>query len=237
MQIHFKPHLALTQSSAILSFLHGYITIMNPTLELPSLQDAPVRHPNCCLSFSSKLIEILTRIFSSSANPDGTSTVLSIGSGSGLLEALLLAHGEARDDSGAPNLNVEGVEVQQLSGKPPVNRYLPEQATYTVRGTWDVVSRLQDPDVTALMFVYPRQPALVTEYMKAIAEQGLSIQRIVWLGPMADWDVFEPCFVAKDERHWELEKMQGAEAGLDGYEMLVVSRRTGQVENQNLNQI
>ncbi|KAJ4142270.1 hypothetical protein NW754_009720 [Fusarium falciforme] len=204
---------------------------MDPTLELPSLHDAPVRHPNCCLSFSSKLIKILTRIFSSTANPDGTSTVLSIGSGSGLLEALLLAHVEAKDDSGAASFNVEGVEVQQLSGKPPVNRYLPEQAIYTVRGTWDVVTRLQDSDVTALMFVYPRQPTLVTEYIKAIAEQDLGIQTIVWLGPMADWDVFETCFVAKDEHQAELEKMQGAEAGLDGYEMMAVLKITGKKQN------
>lgn len=209
---------------------------MSTTLELPSLQDAPVRHPNCCLSFSSKLIEILTRILSNTANPDGTSTVLSIGSGSGLLEALLLAHVEAKDDTGDPSFNVEGVEVQQLSGKPPVNRYLPEQAIYTVRGTWDVVSRLQDSDVTALMFVYPRQPALVTEYMKTIARHDHSIQSIVWLGPMADWDAFESCFVAKDEHRWELEKIQGAEAGLDGYEMMVVLRITGQIENQGINQ-
>ncbi|UPL01577.1 hypothetical protein LCI18_012511 [Fusarium solani-melongenae] len=194
---------------------------MDPTLELPSLQDTPVRHPNCCLSFSSKLIEILTRIFSSTANPDGTST------------ALLLAHVKAKDDSGATSFNVEGVEVQQLSGKPPVNRYLPEQAIYTVRGTWDVVSRLQDPDVTALMFVYPRQPALVTEYMKAIAEKNLSIQTIIWLGPMADWDVFEPCFVANNDHQTELEKLQGAEAGLDGYEMMFALRRTG---NKQINQ-
>ncbi|KAJ3462899.1 hypothetical protein MRS44_007685 [Fusarium solani] len=197
---------------------------MDPTLELPSLQDAPIRHPNCCLSFSSKLIEILTRIFSSTANPDETSTVLSIGSGSGLLEALFLAHVKAKDDSGAPSFNVEGVEVQQLSGKPPVNRYLPEQAIYTVRGTWDVVSRLQDPDVTALMFVYPRQPTLVAEYIKAIDEQDLRIQTIVWLGPMADWDVFEPCFLA-NEHQANLEKIQGEDAGLDGYEMMAVLRR------------
>lgn len=209
---------------------------MSTTLELPSLQDTPVRHPNCCLSFSSKLIEILTQISSSTANPDGTSTVLSIGSGSGLLEALLLAHVEAKDDTGDPSFNVEGVEVQQLSGKPPVNRYLPEQAIYTVRGTWDVVSRLQDPDVTSLMFVYPRQPALVTEYMKAIAGHDLSIHTVVWLGPMADWDVFESCFVAKDEHRWELEKIQGEEAGLDGYEMMVVLRITGQIENQGISQ-
>ncbi|RSL74527.1 hypothetical protein CEP51_011525 [Fusarium floridanum] len=194
-------------------------------MELPSLQDSPVRHPNCCLSFSSKLIEILARIFSSTDTPDGTSTVLSIGSGTGLLEALLLAHVEAKDDSGAPRFNVEGVEVQQLSGKPPVNRYLPEQAIYTVRGTWDVVSRLQDPDVTALMFVYPRQPALVAQYIKAVTEHDLRIRTIVWLGPMADWDVFEPCFKANDKQQTELEKIQGGEAGLDGYEMMAVLRR------------
>ncbi|RSM16859.1 hypothetical protein CDV31_004328 [Fusarium ambrosium] len=209
---------------------------MDPTLELPRLQDAPVRHPNCCLSFSSKLIQILTRIFSGTVTPDGTSTVLSIGSGSGLLEALLLAHVEAKDGSGAPSFNVEGVEVQQLSGKPPVNRYLPEQAIYTVRGTWDVVSRLQDPDVTALMFVYPRQPTLVAGYIKAVTEQDLHVRTIVWLGPMADWDVFEPCFMANDKQQIELEKFQGADAGLDGYEMMVVLRRTCQVESQGIRQ-
>jgi hypothetical protein len=194
-------------------------------MDLPKLysQEAPVRFPICCLSISNKLLQILTDVFSNTALSDETPTVLSIGSGSGILEALLLAHLQSRS-----LLNIEGVEVQQLGGKAPVNRYLPEQAIYTVRGTWDVISRLQDPDVTALMFVYPRQPGLISEYIKAITEQGLKVQVIVWLGPMADWEVFEPCFSTRNgtEQFVVSERRQGAEAGLDEYELMAVVRRT-----------
>ncbi|CAJ0539983.1 Ff.00g073240.m01.CDS01 [Fusarium sp. VM40] len=194
-------------------------------MDLPELdsQGAPVRFPVCCLSISSKLLQILTNIFSNTTLSDENPTVLSIGSGTGILEALLLAHSQSRS-----LLNIEGVEVQQLGGKAPVNRYLPEQAIYTVRGTWDVVSRLHDPDVTALMFVYPRQPGLISEYIKVISEQDLKVQVIVWLGPMADWEVFEPCFSARigTSQFAVSEKRQGAEAGLDEYELLVVVRRT-----------
>ncbi|KAM0252925.1 hypothetical protein ACHAP5_000788 [Fusarium lateritium] len=194
-------------------------------MDLPKLdsQGAPVRFPICCLSISSKLLQILTDIFSNTALSDETSTTLSIGSGSGILEALLLTHWQSRS-----LLSIEGVEVQQLGGKAPVNRYLPEQAVYTVRGTWDVVSRLQDPDVTALMFVYPRQPGLVSEYIKAITEQDLNVQVIVWLGPMADWEVFEPCFSTGNGtgQFGVSERRQGAEAGLDEYELMAVVRRT-----------
>ncbi|KAG5665939.1 hypothetical protein KAF25_010064 [Fusarium avenaceum] len=183
-------------------------------MDLPELdsQGAPVRFPFCCLSISSKLLQILTNIFSNTTLSDENPTVLSIGSGTGILEALLLAHSQSRS-----LLNIEGVEVQQLGGKAPVNRYLPEQAIYTVRGTWDVVSRLHDPDVTALMFVYPRQPGLISEYIKVISEQDLKVQVIVWLGPMADWEVFEPCFSARigTSQFVVSEKRQGAEAGLD----------------------
>ncbi|KAH6968770.1 hypothetical protein DER45DRAFT_27265 [Fusarium avenaceum] len=194
-------------------------------MDLPELdsQGAPVRFPVCCLSISSKLLQVLTNIFSNTTLSDENPTVLSIGSGTGILEALLLAHSQSRS-----LLNIEGVEVQQLGGKAPVNRYLPEQAIYTVRGTWDVVSRLRDPDVTALMFVYPRQPGLISEYIKVISEQDLKVQVIVWLGPMADWEVFEPCFSARigTSQFVVSEKRQGAEAGLDEYELLAVVRRT-----------
>ncbi|KAF4981417.1 hypothetical protein FZEAL_2765 [Fusarium zealandicum] len=206
-------------------------------MDLPQLhlQEAPIRHPNCCLSLSLDLLRLLTQSFSKSALSGQTPTVLSIGSGSGLLEALLLAHvqsqshSESRDDALADCLNVEGVEVQQSSGKDPVNRYLPEQAIYTVRGTWDVVSRLHDPDVTGLMFVYPRQPTLVSAYIEAITERDPNIEVVVWLGPMADWEVFAPCLEINGKHQKALftiyEKRQGMEAGLDEYEMMVVLRR------------
>ncbi|KAF5656739.1 HAD superfamily hydrolase [Fusarium heterosporum] len=190
-------------------------------MDLPKLdsQGSPVRFPDCCLSISGKLIQILADIFSNTTFSEETPTVLSIGSGSGILEALLLAHAPSQS-----LLNVEGVEVQQSSWKDPVNKYLPEQAIYTVRGTWDVISRLQDPDVTALMFVYPRQASLISEYMKAISEQDLNVRVIVWLGPMADWEVFESCFTTRDGNTQFIigEKRQGAEAGLDEYELMVV---------------
>ncbi|KAM5382071.1 hypothetical protein ACJZ2D_002673 [Fusarium nematophilum] len=208
-------------------------------MDLPQLdlQEAPIRHQNCCLSLSSKLLQILSQVFYSTP-PRQTPTVLSIGSGSGLLEALLLAHVQSQhqtcgeDGPGLPRFNVVGVEVQQSVGKEPVNKYLPEQAIYAVRGTWNVVSRLQETDVTGLMFVYPRQPTLVSEYTKAISEQGLQVEVIVWLGPMADWGVFEPCFGPNNENKEALfsidEMRQGVEAGLDEYELMVVLRRSTQ---------
>ncbi|CAG7556129.1 unnamed protein product [Fusarium equiseti] len=184
---------------------------------------APVRFPDCCLALSTKLLNILSDIFSRTtiSKDKDRPTVLSIGSGSGLLEALLL-HQQDNSDTGIASCNVEGVEVQQ-AGKDAVNKYLPEQAIYTVRGSWDVVSRLQDPDVTSLMFVYPRQPALILDYMKAITRDGLNVQVIVWLGPMADWEVFESCF---DGQFAVVEKRQGTEAGLDEYEMMALVRKS-----------
>ncbi|KAF4467316.1 hypothetical protein FALBO_5820 [Fusarium albosuccineum] len=200
-------------------------------MDLPQLgrDEAPIRHPNCCLSLSFKLLQTLTRVFSDGVPASQTSTVLSIGSGSGILEALLLSHVESEPQYAA-SFNVEGVEVQQLNGKESVNKYLPEQAIYTVRGTWDVVSRLQDPDIAALMFIYPRQPRLVSEYIWTVAEQDLDVKVVVWLGPVSDWEVFEPCFQIGKEGSAGVftivQKSQGAEAGLDEYELMVVFGRT-----------
>ncbi|CAF3569027.1 unnamed protein product [Fusarium graminearum] len=195
-------------------------------MDFPHLDQkaAPIRFPDCCLALSTKLLQILSDIFSKTTSSEDKPTVLSIGSGSGLLEAFLQDQ-QNSSDYGYPSFNVEGVEVQQQSGKDAVNKYLPEPAIYTVRGSWDVVSRLQDPDVTSLMFVYPRQPALILEYTKAIARRGLNVQVIVWLGPMADWEVFGSCFDVGHEigRFAVTEKRQGADAGLDDYEMMALS--------------
>ncbi|CEI66787.1 unnamed protein product [Fusarium venenatum] len=194
-------------------------------MDLPQLnaKAAPIRFPDCCLAISTKLLQLLSDIFSKTTVSEDHPTVLSIGSGSGLLEAFLLNQQDSAHYN-YPSFNVEGVEVQQQNGKDAVNKYLPEQAIYTVRGSWDVVSRLQDPDVTSLLFVYPRQPALILEYTKAIARRGLNVQVIVWLGPMADWEVFESCFDAGHEngQFAVTEKRQGADAGLNEYEMMAV---------------
>ncbi|KAL6863339.1 hypothetical protein ACO1O0_003588 [Amphichorda felina] len=184
------------------------------------LGDAPIRHQDCCLSLSSKLLDTLTRIFTnrspaalSSSSP---LSILSIGSGSGLLEATLLAH------SSPGLITVEGVEVQQPESQAPVNRYLPEQFYHTVRGTREVSPRLGDDDVSGLMFVYPRQPDLVSRYVKAVEEMYPNVTSVVWLGPVADWDDFWPCFEGST---FAIETRSGPESGLDDYEMMAVMHR------------
>ncbi|CVL12984.1 uncharacterized protein FPRN_07880 [Fusarium proliferatum] len=207
-------------------------------MDLPELdlQGAPIRTPDCCLSLSYKLFRNLvntipnTTLSLNHAKRE-TPTVLSIGSGSGLLEALFLAYLNSqcqRSGFDHASVNIEGVEVQQLGMRDHVNSYLPEQAIHTVRGSWDVTSRLQDSDVTALMFVYPRQPALISQYIKSIAEQDLKVEAIVWLGPMADWEVFEPCFNTGHEscQFVVVGTKHGREVGLDEYESMAVARRT-----------
>lgn len=184
------------------------------------LGKTPIRHQDCCLSLSSELLDKLTRIFtgSSSSSPDASPpsppSVLSIGSGSGLLEAALLAH------SSPGLIAIEGVEVQQQESQAPVNKYLPEPFYHTVRGTRDVSPRLGDEDVSGLMFVYPRQPGLVSRYVKALEQMGSNVQGVVWLGPVADWEDFRPCFEGLS-----IEIRSGPDAGLDGYEMMAVMRR------------
>jgi hypothetical protein len=200
-------------------------------LTLPELMPGatPIRHPDCCLSLSCKLLDVLTRIFTGSGNPTSTPSpsacILSVGSGSGLLEAALLAHPAA---PGPPRLTIEGVEVQQPESQAPVNRYLPEPFYHTVRGTWDVSPRLNDDVLSGLMFVYPRQPALVSRYVRATAEEtggSSSIRTVVWLGPVADWDEFRPCFEDGGRSAFEVETRTGGDAGLEEFEMMAIMTR------------
>ncbi|KAH7126086.1 hypothetical protein EDB81DRAFT_203387 [Dactylonectria macrodidyma] len=191
------------------------------------LKEQPVRHADCCLSLSSKLLDTLTAVFSDAEVANRPRTVLSIGSGTGLLETLWFQHIESRSraNDASAGLVIEGVEVHQLGSKDPANKYLPEQAINTVRGTWELSSRLQDPDGCGLMFVYPRQPDLVTRYVKEVLESKLNISIVVWLGPMADWDAFKPSFLAATENGnaFQLGAVKkGSDAGLGEYEMMAV---------------
>jgi hypothetical protein len=199
-------------------------------LPLPRLTDIPTRHADCCLSISNKLINVLSEVITRVPR-DGTSdvatTVLSIGSGTGLLEAILLAalgHMAHSQGAAAP-VSIEGVEVYQ-AGTAPVNRYLPEQAINTVRGTWHVSPRVGDDDVCTVFFVYPRLPALVSEYAELISAGTSSrCDTIVWLGPRADWADFEPCFRADGPgagKFGVARILEGGDAGLVEYEIMVV---------------
>ncbi|RYP61863.1 hypothetical protein DL771_009982 [Monosporascus sp. 5C6A] len=205
-------------------------------MDLPEITDEPRHYPDCCLSISRGILDVLTDTFRTAAE---TGLVLSIGSGSGLLEALLqsrwatvsaLASASASDNttaaattiSAAASPRIEGVEVRAS-----VNRYLPAAAVGTVRGTWEVSPRARsDPTVAALLFVYPRSPALVSRYLR---EAAASVA--VWLGHRSDWPDFEPCFAGAPGFGGAVEVVGGCAAGLVEYEMMAIVRRRVPSEN------
>lgn len=138
----------------------------------PQLTTRPSIYPGCCLALSAPLVARLHSLL-----PPAPALTISIGSGFGLLEALLLA---------APfYTNVVGVEVE-----PSPNAYLPNARHRTVYGT-----RFLEPlaaEALAWLFVYPRRVALVQEYMAAYGHER--VQMMVWIGPQADWDDYKGCF-------------------------------------------
>jgi hypothetical protein len=194
----------------------------SPTAPMPPLPSPTpsARHfPECCLSLSTSF---LTH-FSTQLPRNGL--VLSIASGSGLFEACIQ---HANSD-----ISVEGVEVRtsaresstgesQGSEEQPssVNRFLSPSAVHIVNGSWELCRRAEDAHVW--LFVYPRQPALVSAYMRSF-ERG-RVGMAIWLGARADWDDFADCFTAIG---FDLEIQQHQECGLVEYEMMVVARKRG----------
>ncbi|PWY89704.1 hypothetical protein BO94DRAFT_534451 [Aspergillus sclerotioniger CBS 115572] len=164
------------------------------------LSTPPTAFPDCCLDISSTLTAYLAGLL-----PAKPAFTISVGCGSGLLEALIAYR--------HPNTQIIGVEVA-LS----VNRYLPEQDIDVVGGTWDLHSRAAE--ATAWMFVYPREPKLVSKYLDTYGDG--SVRLIVWLGPRADWADYEPCFRGSS---FSVYFPDEEEVGLMGYEMLAVMRR------------
>lgn len=184
---------------------------MSTPLELPSLTAHPITHPFSGLSLSTTFLSFLASYF-----PSSNTRVLSIGSGSGLLEALL--------QSSHPNLEVVGVEVQNSSGSP--NKYLPSEAVYLVKGTWDIYPYAADAE--AWMFVYPRSPRLLDMYLDEIesresSQRARKLDCLVWAGPRVDWIGFEGCF----ERPWlRLVVLgTGSDCGLMEYELCAIFTR------------
>ncbi|KAJ3579670.1 hypothetical protein NPX13_g895 [Xylaria arbuscula] len=252
---------------------------------LPSLTDEPTLYPGCCFSLSWPLlatvhtlllqsISIIPSTSNSISSPtadlqrkkevgsgdddddDERSLVLSIGSGTGLLEELLHRYlnsgvrdrgdeissssattsppptttattatptGAADGSSGAGGCwRVEGVEVNHT-----VNLHLPEHRINHVSGTWAILeSRARTASV--LMFVYPRDGALVRRYIDAfMMREGGRVQLVFWLGPKCDWE--ETGFgsvgagaAAKEEL--EITEIRSG-GGLAEFEMLAAVRR------------
>jgi hypothetical protein len=159
----------------------------------------PKHHPDCCMAISQSLLHNLANLF-----PLGPAiSVLSIGSGTGLLESML---SQILDDS----YDLCGVEVS-----PDVNKYLPEQNMFFVGGTWDFCPQASKSHVW--MFTYPREPKLITQYLELHDHANLS--KIIWLGPKMDWQDYEGVF--SSSRFSRLTVLE--DCGAAAYEMVVVA--------------
>ena len=163
---------------------------------LSKLTDEPVLFPDCCVGLSLPLLETLvTRL------PVQPAIVLSVGSGTSYLEALLL------QTSG--QLNIFGVEVPTC-----INKYLPQERVLEVQDTASI-----HPDAmlaSTLMFVYPRQPSLIAKYLESSIDGAL--EQVIWLGHRNDWADFEMPLRAA---FCDLDIVEGP--GLAAYELMVVA--------------
>lgn len=174
---------------------------------LPKLESSPSRHPHCCFTLSTSGIEAIVRILA-----NANSLVLSIGSGSGLLEALL-----AQRDS---HLNIQGVEVNKST-----NKYLPDEEMNIVKATWDVCEKAAT--ATAWIFAYPRSPDLIKKYLDFYGDSP-DLGVILWIGPIADWPNFERIF---EEYEFEMSKVDTL---MKGSEFMIAARPPERSSNSEL---
>ncbi|KAF3400324.1 hypothetical protein DPV78_006073 [Talaromyces pinophilus] len=190
------------------------------SMYLPTLTNTPSRHPDCCISLSSTLLRTITASLCESTQ---SGLVLSVGSGTGLLEALLYSMWTSSSTSQTTNLLIEGVEVigPATSTFHSPNKYLPEQCFDTVKGTWVVSSRVKQ--AIALMFVYPRSTELVRFYIQEAGLFSGPLHVVLWLGPNCDWAEFKPCFT--DNGWVPVQIIGGNEAGLAEYELMAIIKR------------
>lgn len=160
----------------------------------------PKHHPDCCLAISQQLLTTLADTL-----PRTPSRILSIGSGSGFLENALL-------DFVGSSLDICGVEVSSH-----VNKYLSEQNTLLVGGTWDLQQGAADADVW--LFVYPREPRLLSRYIEHLGQGRL--RKIIWLGPKMDWQDYQPVFAVSEFSHISILE----DCGAAEYEMMCIASK------------
>lgn len=163
------------------------------------LNATPTRFPDCCLAISSTFLEKLSALL-----PQAPRYTLSIGSGSGLFESLL-AHKYC-------NITIQGVEVNST-----VNRYIAEENMHVVNGGWGLCSAAEG--AAAWMFVYPRDPKLISKYID-ILDSSIT-EEIVWVGPKVDWGDYEERL--RQSSFPELNFLE--DCGLAPYEIAVIARK------------
>ena len=173
-------------------------------MKLPELSSQPISHPDCCLSLSLPLLKCLAKEL-----PKSPEYILSIGSGKGLLEQILKTH--------YSSLDIQGVEIKDANG---VNKYLPEGDIWTILGSVGSCGTCgRAAMASAWMFVYPRNPLLVRNYIREFGDG--KVKMLIWLGPRNDWDDFAPYF---EGVHFEPPE-EVKDSGLPAYEMMVVVRK------------
>ena len=160
------------------------------------LAEQPAHLPDCCSSLSVSLLKRLASLL-----PPDPALTLSIGSGSGLLEALLLHQ--------RPELDLKAVEVPTNH-----NEYMPTDRLQIVKCYRDLCGLAAD--ASAWMFVYPRDTWLLRQYVQAFGGQKCHL--IIWIGPRADQ--LESKFFGE---MWIKEEME--ECGLKNYEIMALWRR------------
>ena len=173
-------------------------------MESPSISDiynkltehSPAHLPDCCSSLSVSLLKRLASLL-----PPEPALTLSIGSGSGLLEALLLHQ--------RPKLDLKAVEVPTTD-----NKYMPVDRLQIVNGYRDLCELAAD--ASAWMFVYPRDVWLLREYVRVFG--GQKCRLIIWIGPRADQ--LDSEFFGE---MWVKEEVE--ECGLKNYETMALWRR------------
>lgn len=182
----------------------------------------PKHYPECCLSLSHRLFTCLTGfVRKATETSHGQVKILSIGCGTGFLEAALAVHLQEQDLLQA---RVEAVEVASADTK-----YLSGELVHRVRGTRDISRGAASADI--LMFVYPREGELVKQYCTQFAD---SIHVVLWLGPRAD-------FIAQQDLLHSIDGFNGPlsleDAGLAPYEIAVAYRSNGPTrEKQHVKQ-
>jgi hypothetical protein len=174
---------------------------------LPSPLETPKAYPGCCLALSLPLLTYLAATL-----PLPPHLVLSIGSGYGLLEALLLQPPH--------RVHIVGIEVQ-----PSSNRFLPPDHHIPVNG-----SRFLEPlaaKATAWLFVYPKRVGLMQEYINTYGNDA--VNQIIWMGPKADWRDYKGCFDVPDATlgtsSWNVKTQSAAEVGGTSWEMIAVAQK------------
>ena len=170
-------------------------------MPLPELTSLPRHHPDSCPSLSTTLLRTLSNLL-----PRFPALILSIGSGSGLLEYLLLHHN--------PPLNIAGVEVSF-----EINKYLPASNLLIVNYTSALCPAAKEAE--AWLFVYPRDGEIVERYLREYG--GERVQVILFIVPQADYaDIVKRSEALQAER-WHEEVI--SEPGLVKWEVLVCFRR------------